>query len=340
LGWVQLLRLSTQVELHCPFAHDRLITFCVLQARAQAPQWSTSAPTFFSQPSPELALQSANWLLHTMPQLPEMHFGVLFGRPGHTTPQPPQWRVLVCVFTHCPLQFTSGGEHTVVHVPAWQTFPVPHLTPHAPQFELSVWVLVQTLVHFVYPPLQPKLQLPLAHSGKPLVGGGAQSSSQAPQFGNAFGSTHWPPHLMVPPVQLNPHCPPEQNAWPFGGDAHPLPQAPQWSTSETVSTHWPPQLVVPPGQLVVHEPFEHTFSAPHALPHAPQWSLSVWVFTHSLPHKSSPVPQLGAQAPPTHAMLPPVGAGGHALPHAPQWALSLEVLTQAPLHLVYPLLQA
>lgn len=101
-----------------------------------------------------------------------------------------------------------------------------------------------------------------------------------------------------------------------------------------MSTHWPPQLVVPPGQVVAHEPFEHTFPEPHALPHAPQWSLSVWVFTHSLPHKSSPVPQPGAQAPPTHAMLPPVGAGGHALPHAPQWALSLEVLTQAPLHLV------
>lgn len=149
LGWKQLLRLSTQVELHCPFAHERLITFSVPQAREQSPQWSTSAPMFLSQPSPGLPLQSANWLLHTMPQLPERHFGVLFGRPGHTTPQPPQCRVLVCVFTHWPLQFTSGGEHTVVQVPAWHTLPVPHLTPHAPQFALSVWVLVQTLVHLV-----------------------------------------------------------------------------------------------------------------------------------------------------------------------------------------------
>ncbi len=142
------------------------------------------------------------------------------------------------------------------------------------------------------------------------------------------------PHLIRVPVQLKPHCPPEQNACPPVGAVQALPQAPQLNTSEPVETHCPPQFVVPPGQFSVHTPLEQTWPEPQALPQAPQLALSVCLFTHALPHSESPVPQLGVHVPLAHAMLPPVGAAGQALPQAPQLLLSVAVLTQAPLHLV------
>jgi hypothetical protein len=37
----------------------------------------------------------------------------------------------------------SADAHELPHTPFWQTFPAVHATPQAPQFALSVFVLVQ-----------------------------------------------------------------------------------------------------------------------------------------------------------------------------------------------------
>ena len=70
-----------------------------------------------------------------------------------------------------------------------------------------------------------------------FAGVGRQVFPQPPQLGSLVGSTQLCPHLMKPPRQPKPHCPPEQNAKPPGGALQALPHAPQLSRSDPVATH-------------------------------------------------------------------------------------------------------
>jgi hypothetical protein len=62
-------------------------------------------------------LQFANPELHVYEQVPPLQLSVLALTELHVLPQPPQFPVDVCVFTHCPLHVVSWH----VQVPAEQS---------------------------------------------------------------------------------------------------------------------------------------------------------------------------------------------------------------------------
>ena len=76
--------------------------------------------------------------------------------------------------THLPEQSVLPVGQLDLHVPLEQTWPEPQTTPQLPQFDGSLLVLTQVLLHAVRPPVQ--LQTPARHA-PPL-----QLLPQAPQF--------------------------------------------------------------------------------------------------------------------------------------------------------------
>lgn len=143
--------------------------------------------------------------------------------------------------------------HVYAHVPALQDDDAfgrePHDSPHIPQFDVSLAVLVSHpsaalplqlshgLVH-MYPQVPP-MQLRVAFAGD------GQTFMHAPQFERfvAVLISHPSPAVALqssyPMLQEKPHAPIEHVRLAFGRVAHTVPQAPQLSRLERVSTSHP-----------------------------------------------------------------------------------------------------
>jgi hypothetical protein len=66
--------------------------------------------------------------------------------------------------THVPLHTVSPVGHVVEQTPLTQAVPAAHLTPHAPQFRLSLVVFVQRLPHTTLPFGHEIEHVPLTHA--------------------------------------------------------------------------------------------------------------------------------------------------------------------------------
>jgi hypothetical protein len=143
--------------------------------------------------------------LHVTLHDPLAHEAVPFPGDEHVTPQPPQFDVLVVVFTHAPLQFDVPVEQ---HTPDEQLVPAAQAFPHDPQFD----ALVERLTH-----TPPQLVCPV---GQQI-----------------------PPDAVYPLLQVMPHVPVVHVADPFAGTGHAVPHDPQLVTLVERFAHVPLQLV-------------------------------------------------------------------------------------------------
>jgi hypothetical protein len=154
------------------------------------------------------------------PQTPAEH-----GMPaGQTLPQLPQLSESPPVVrTHVPSHMVICGGH------GWQAPPtqasIPQLLPQDPQFAGSVWVLVQSPLHTVWPGVQ-------AHVPSTQLLAFWHALPQLAQFcASCVKSAHTPLQQALPDGHVTPH-PPQL----FG-------------SSPATTVHWPAQPTAPPGQL-------------------------------------------------------------------------------------------
>jgi len=64
---------------------------------------------------------------------------------------PPQWLVLLVVFTHAAPHAVSPAEQAAPHCPAEQKSPAPHALSQEPQLAGSLWSSTQPEEHAVWP---------------------------------------------------------------------------------------------------------------------------------------------------------------------------------------------
>lgn len=117
------------------------------QATAQRPQWV--AVLSASQPLAALPSQLSKPGEQVMAHIPPMHEGVP-PKPEQAIPQPPQWLMLVMVFTQPARtveQSVVGGAQVGVHTAFAQRVPLGQTLPQPPQWLLSVSGLMQALLH-------------------------------------------------------------------------------------------------------------------------------------------------------------------------------------------------
>ncbi len=246
------------------------------------------------------------------------------------TPQAPQFRGSVSVFTQVPPQLTVPVAQ---QRPSEQPWPVAQAWPHVPQFARSVCVSTHAPEHAVCPagqrqlpevqvapvaqawPHEPQLPSSLARSAQTVgftasghsvpaqvqvevaqVSPGRQERSQAPQFrgsDSVFRHCGLEVQSVEAGVPLQLHAPAEQvaSAAATPGPRQAKPQAPQFAASVRVSTQRPPHEVgAAAGQA--HWPAAQT-------PPAAQWRVHT--------------PQLfGSEARSTHIPLQRVWPDGHA----------------------------
>src|ERR1700722_4855326 len=126
-----------------------------------------------------------------------------------------------------------------------------------------------------------------------------QGASQAPQFlGSFVVSVQVPSQSLSPPVQDEPHIPPEHTRPP----AHVFPHIPQFALSVWGSVHLLSQVVSPRAQPIVHTPAEHVVLPVQELAHFPQFASSVSVSTQEPEHSMDPA---AVQPPPLSPPPPP-----------------------------------
>jgi len=213
-----------------------------------------------------------------------------------------------------------------MHVPNWQTEPVGHGSPHAPQFWLSVERSRHTPAHTVSPvehprnPQRPNEQLrPDGHA-----------SPHMPQFWLSLRSEQRSPQRVSPIPHVVAQAP-REHTWPAG---HATPQAPQWARSYWTLTHVPAHAVWPSGQR--HVPPEQISIARHALPQRPQFErLFVRGVSQPLEALPSQFAKPSIHGPPTQrpashrcALTP---RAMHGRPHAPQLHASVSTSASQPL---------
>jgi hypothetical protein len=282
---------------------------------------------------------------------------------AHTTPQPPQFVLLVFVLVSQPslaiaLQSAKPALQLATrHVPvAHPGVPlgIEHTLPHAPQLAGFVCVLTsQPLAALMSQSAKPILQLatrhvPAAHAGAPL--GVEHTLPHAPQL-DAFVCVLTSQPLAgfrsqsaKPALQLaTAHIPAAHAGVPFA-IAQVLPHEPQLAAFVCVFTSqpfagFPSQSAKPALQLAIPQPpAVHTpvaLAGAHAIPHPPQCASEVCVLTSqpllALPSQfAKPALQLAIpHAPIAHA--PVALAGAHAIPHPPQCASDVCVLVSQPL---------
>src|SRR5436190_13742430 len=96
-------------------------------------------PQFATSPvvSTQAPLHPMVGAVQVKPQVLAAQVGVPFAGAPQTLPQPPQLEVLLAVSTQ-PLQsVVPDGHMPVVHLPAAQTAPAPHVVMQSPQCILS-----------------------------------------------------------------------------------------------------------------------------------------------------------------------------------------------------------
>ena len=202
-----------------------------------------------------------------------------------------------------------------------QLVPPAQTLPHAPQFELSVFVLTHALPHWVWPGAQLDTHAAFEHTC-PLP----HLMPQPPQFAASLVVSMQTPlqsclpagHRQLPPLQL---VPPEQT----------LPHAPQLVPSDFTSTHALPHCVVLGGHVVTHEPEEQSCPFLQAKPQLPQLFTSEATSVQAPLHSAGFTPVVHAHAPPLH-----VWPAAQVVLHLPQFAVSLSRLTHAWLQFVRP----
>jgi hypothetical protein len=171
-GWTQLTKPALQYEVHRPEEHSSVITFVVAHVRPQPPQFRMSPSTFLSQP---LSVdggfgpsQSAQPKLHECVHTPPLQYCAALFVDLHATPQPPQCAGLL-----------GAISQPLVGTPSQFLYPLLQVSPHWPPMQVAVE------------------NCPYGHA---LL--------QAPQCaGFEVVSTHWPPQLVVPPVQFSVQTP-------------------------------------------------------------------------------------------------------------------------------------
>jgi hypothetical protein len=154
-----------------------------------------------------------------------------------------------------------------MQLPFVQRFPVGQITPHPPQFELSVPTSAQKfwlfLLHDWNPGAQPGAHTPAVH-----ISPAPHGLAHLPQLlRSVWTSTQLlaqfvrpAPHIVVQPPLLH-----------TSSAAHVFPHAPQFRGSLSVSTHSVPHADVVPPHARSHDPCEHTSPIAHVRPHAPQF---------------------------------------------------------------------
>jgi hypothetical protein len=164
------------------------------QRLPQDPQLATSLDVLTSQPSAELALQSASGAVQLlMPHTPLTQLGVPPDGVGHLLLQAPQWFTFELVLTSQPLatlvsQLAKPTLQAMAQLPPAQDgepLLLLHACPQPPQWVAVVFVLTSQpsaalLLQLPKPELQAMAQLPLLQDGVPLVE--LQATPQAPQW--------------------------------------------------------------------------------------------------------------------------------------------------------------
>jgi hypothetical protein len=129
-------------------------------------------------------------------------------------------------------------------MPSVQMRPPVHTTPQAPQFEGSVAVMTQALLHAVVGAAQASTHLP-----PPQTWRAGHLLLQVPQLrGSLAGSTQTPPHTDCPLGHW--HDPATHERPPVQA----MPQPPQLASSFEVFTQRCPHSVVPGRHCVAHAP--------------------------------------------------------------------------------------
>ena len=165
-----------------------------------------------------------------------------------------------------------------VQVPLTQVlFPL-HMTPHAPQLELSVDVSIHAPEQRVKPALQVVPQPLLVQVAVPLGALGHFVPHPPQLLISLLVSTHALPQRTKGRVHWKLQVP-EQTGIACGGALQAVPHLPQFEVSLLRLTQEPLQLVWVP-HSVVHTPALHTVPVAHTVPHLPQFAVSVRVFTH------------------------------------------------------------
>jgi hypothetical protein len=193
-----------------------------------------------------------------------------------TMPQPPQFSGSFEAFTHAPLHWMIGAEHT--HCAFTHASPPVHRMPQPPQFSASVWTSVHAPAQLAVGGGQPVEHDPPAHTRF-----AAQALEQSPQCAGSLAS-----ETQMPP----------QSVWPLGQPHDPAahtnpglqvsPQPPQLDGSVAASTHEPPHGTRPEGHEGTQAPAAQTSPASHAAPHLPQFDRSELVLVQTPPQIASP----------------------------------------------------
>lgn len=239
-------------------------------------------------------------------------------------PQPPQFMLSLCGFTHTPEQKIVPAPQMLLHEEELHVSPAGQTVPHPPQFAGSISVLTQEGPHTVSPVGQVHA---LAVHPCPVP----HPAPQPPQCaGSIIVSTQVPPQSVAPTTQVQvlvSHTIPP---------VHAALQAPQWSgfmaVSRQTSTPSTLQTIDGAGQAGTQDPPSQSSSAAHALSHTPQCILSRSVSVQA-PAQRVSVPTQGTvvQAPALHS-----SPTSQIVPQVPQFAVSVCVSTQVPSHSVSP----
>jgi hypothetical protein len=289
---------------------------------------------------------------------------------GQAMSQPPQLFGSLVGSTHMLLHRICTPGHTCLlhvfalqHAPPMQlVVPAGHVSPHPPQFAMSLFVSTQVVPQHERPPVQPVIlqfvvlgwQTPDTH-----VALAPQALPQVPQlFGSVvvFASQPSPTCLSqsAKPAlhDVMAHADVSHEVWPLGTAPQVTPHAPQFWLSLAVFAQVVPQQVWPARQDTVglqvptQEPPEHAGSdAGHTLPHLPQLFGSSLVFV-SQPFATTPsqLPKPGRHPAISHADdAQPATAfakGPQLLPQVPQSSAFVAVFTQSGVQHVRPFVQA
>jgi hypothetical protein len=339
-----------------PFVHIG-VPFATVQTLPHAPQFWTSARTFFSQPSEVMLLQFPK------PALQLATVQVLFEHPAvpletvQTLLHAPQLFGLLEVEVSQPsdawlLQLPKpGSQDRTAHVPlthASLAFCRLQTLPHAPQLEVELRTFVsQPFDGLPSQSLNPALHEATWHVPLPQVAvafGSEHATPHAPQLPSVFSAVSQPfaglPSQLLKPALHAPssHVPLSQVAVAFGLE-HAVPHAPQLPSVFSVASQ--PFAGLPSQSLkpALHDatwqvPLLHVavaFGFEHVAPHAPQLPSVLRALSQPFAALPSQLANPGSHdatphTPQLHISL----ACGEAqtFPHAPQLPVSLEVVAQ------------
>jgi hypothetical protein len=184
-------------------------------------------------------------MLHTNAQAPFRQLACAFAGALQTLAHPPQFCASDTTLMQALPHFVVFVSQSKPQLPALH-FGTPLTTlgqtlSQTPQCVTLLLVSTQPAPHWVWPALQPALQVPPLQT-LPV----SHATPQPPQlFGSAFTSTQAPLQSVKPGLHAAPHTPSVQVALAFAGGGHAIAQPPQFCGSLALSTHDRPHFCKP-----------------------------------------------------------------------------------------------